>query len=93
MSDEKRTMTCAEFQDSMPELIGSGEKAANHPHVQNCELCRALLADLETIAEAARQLFPVVEPPEKLWAKIESAIKSEDAGDGNQDSVGLMQPH
>jgi len=88
--DGKNTMSCAEFQDRMPELIGSGEKAAHHPHIQTCELCRALLADLETIAEAARQLFPVVEPPEKLWAKIESAIKSEDAG---EDSVGVMQPN
>lgn len=93
MIDEKSTMSCAEFQARMPELIGSGENAANHPHVQNCELCRALLADLETIAEAARQLFPVVEPPEKLWAKIESAIKSEEDGEGSENSVGLLQPH
>ena len=34
-----------------------------------------LLADLETIAEAARQLFPSVEPPDTLWEHIESAIK------------------
>ena len=30
-----------------------------------------------TIAEAARQLFPVVEPPDDLWKHIESAIKDE----------------
>jgi predicted anti-sigma-YlaC factor YlaD len=60
-------------------LIGSGENAANHPHVQNCELCRALLADLETIAEAARQLFPVEDPPDELWNQIESAIQKENA--------------
>ena len=52
-----------------------------HPHMQSCELCRALLADLETIAEAARQLFPAVEPPDELWEHIESAIKSETMGD------------
>jgi len=46
-------------------------------------LCRALLADLETIAEAARKLFPVVDPPEDLWAHIESAIRNED---GDPDS-------
>ena len=59
-------MSCAEFQAQLPELIGSGADAAAHPHIQSCELCRALLADLETIAEAARQLFPVVEPPDEL---------------------------
>ena len=63
----------------MPELIGSGEDVSAHPHLQSCELCRALLADLETIAEAARQLFPIVEPPERgLWEQIESAIKKEE---------------
>jgi hypothetical protein len=70
-------MSCEEFQAQLPELISSGRKAAEHPHIQSCELCRALLADLETIAEAARQLFPTVEPPDKLWEKIESKIKSE----------------
>jgi len=80
MTNDPRTMSCQEFQAHLPELIGSGENAANHPHVQNCELCRALLADLETIAEAALQLFPVEEPPDELWNQIESAIQKENAG-------------
>ncbi|HWG21931.1 MAG TPA: hypothetical protein VG225_15480 [Terracidiphilus sp.] len=78
MIDNPNNMTCEEFQAHMPELIGSGENAAAHPHVQNCALCRALLADLETIAEAARSLFPVEDPPEHLWEQIESAIKHEE---------------
>jgi hypothetical protein len=61
-------------------MIGSGENMAEHEHIRNCELCRALLADLETIAEAARQLFPVEEPPDKLWDQIESAIKNDSNG-------------
>ena len=63
MTKDPNNMTCQEFQALMPELIGSGENASAHPHMQSCALCRALLADLETIAEAARQLFPVVDPP------------------------------
>lgn len=83
MSKDPNNMTCQEFQALMPELIGSGENASAHPHMQSCALCRALLADLETIAEAARQLFPVVDPPEHLWEQIESAIKHEgDPGRG-----------
>jgi len=77
MTDGTDKMTCAEFQAQLAEMIGSGVKVADNEHLQNCELCRALLADLETIAEAARQLFPVEEPSEKLWDQIEQAIKSE----------------
>jgi hypothetical protein len=84
MTIDPNNISCAEFQAQLPELIGTGENIAEHPHIQNCELCRALLADLETIAEAARQLFPSVEPPEDLWAQIESAIKNED-GSSNLD--------
>ena len=55
MTSDPNKMSCAEFQAQLPDLIGSGADAGSHPHVQNCELCRALLADLETIAEAARR--------------------------------------
>jgi len=77
MTQDRYNMTCEEFQAQMPELIGSGQDAGSHPHVLNCALCRALLSDLETIAEAARQLFPVEDPPDRLWDQIESAIKQE----------------
>jgi hypothetical protein len=77
MSEDAKRRACEEFQAQLPELIGSGENVADHPHLRDCELCRALLADLETIAEAARQLFPVEEPPDKLWEQIESKIKRE----------------
>jgi hypothetical protein len=70
-------MSCEEFQAQLAEMIGSGENVAEHEHIRNCDLCRALLADLQTIADAARDLFPVEEPPEKLWDKIETAIKNE----------------
>jgi len=77
MKEDEKEMSCAAFQAQLPDLIGSGETAADHPHLRDCELCRALLADLETIAEAARQLFPIVEPPDELWEHIESALKNE----------------
>jgi hypothetical protein len=88
MRDDLDKKNCAEFQAQLPELIGSGADASAHPHIQSCELCRALLADLETIAEAARQLFPTAEPPDELWEQIESAIKNEEHG---ADS-GLIDP-
>ena len=79
MSEFEDKLSCAAFQAQLPELIGSGEDLTRHPHLKQCELCRALLADLETIAEAARQLFPIEEPPDELWEQIESKIKSEKA--------------
>jgi alpha-beta hydrolase superfamily lysophospholipase len=78
MTHEANNLSCAGFQALLPELIGHGENAAAHPHILGCARCRALLADLETIAEAARQLLPIVEPPDDLWEQIETAIRKED---------------
>jgi hypothetical protein len=58
MASDPKKMSCAEFEALLPELINSGEDAALHPHPQACERCRELLADLETIADAAHKLFP-----------------------------------
>ena len=88
MNGHSKKITCAEFQSQLPELIGSGEDMKSHPHIESCELCRALLADLETIAEAARQLFPSVEPPDDLWKQIESRIQ----GDGGPGGAGDPTP-
>jgi hypothetical protein len=77
------TLSCEQFQALLPELIGSGEDISQHPHMRTCALCRELLAELETIAEAARQLFPTVEPPDDLWNHIESAIKKEEQSGGD----------
>ena len=78
MRNNSETMRCEEFQAQLPELIGSGANISEHSHLKSCELCSALLADLETIAEAARQLFPVVEPPDEVWEQIELAIQHEE---------------
>lgn len=79
MSNDPNQMSCATFQAQLPDLIASGENVADHPHLQSCELCRALLTDLETIAEAARQLLPIEEPPAEVWENIESAIRNEES--------------
>jgi hypothetical protein len=79
MNEDPSNLSCHLFQERLPEMIGSGEDLANQPHLLGCPLCRALLADLETIAEAARQLFPVAEPPDDLWLQIESALQKEEA--------------
>jgi len=81
MSANSDPKACAEFQAQLPELLGSGLDLANHPHLSGCPLCQALLSDLETIAEAARQLLaPVAEPPDQLWEQIESALREQESG-------------
>lgn len=78
MSQYADDVSCAEFQSRLAEMIGAGENLSAHPHMQTCERCRAFVAELEAIAQAARELFPAVEPPDDLWENIESAIKSDD---------------
>ncbi|MGD0098213.1 MAG: hypothetical protein ABSB60_17135 [Terracidiphilus sp.] len=79
MNTFTNNLSCAEFQAQLPELIGSGEVIANHSHFKDCKQCQKLLGDLEAIAEAARHLFPIEEPPDALWNQIESAIENEEA--------------
>ncbi len=79
MTGDPKNMTCQEFQEQLADLIGTGQDVSNHPHLKDCDTCRALLADLQTIADAARQLLPIEPPQEDLWDRIELAIKKEDS--------------
>lgn len=82
MSGEPNKLSCQEFREQLAELIGSGEDVSRHPHLQACDDCQALLADLQTIADAARQLLPVEEQPQDdLWSRIELAIQQEEGAD------------
>lgn len=79
MTGDRENLSCQEFQEQMADLIGTGEDVASHPHLQTCANCRALLADIQTIADAAKQLFRTEEQPqEDLWERIELAIKQEE---------------
>lgn len=78
MTMDPKSMSCEEFQSHLPELVGSGVDVENHPHIQDCDICRQLYEDLQTIADAAKQLLQDQQPEDKLWERIESAIKKED---------------
>jgi hypothetical protein len=78
MIDNRKNMSCEEFQNQLAELIGTGADASSHPHVQSCDLCRAFLGELEAIAAAARELFPVEDPSDRVWEQIQSAIQEEE---------------
>ena len=78
MTTDPKSMSCEQFQAKLSDLVGSGADVENHPHIRECDLCRQLYQELQTIADAARQLFPDQQPEDKLWERIESAIKKED---------------
>jgi len=78
MTEELKDMDCAAFQAQLPELIGTGDKIGDHPHVQSCDLCRAFLEDLEAIAAAAREYFDAVaEPRDEVWLRIQAELEEE----------------
>ena len=58
----------------LSELMEAGVDLNSDPHFESRELYRAFLADIEAIAQAARQMFPAMEPPGEVWEHIESAI-------------------
>jgi predicted anti-sigma-YlaC factor YlaD len=70
-------MTCAEFQERLPELIGSGQSLAEHEHLKSCENCAALVRDLEYIAQQAKLLLPIHDPAPAVWENIQTALKKE----------------
>lgn len=71
---------CAAFQGGMADRIGAGEDLQADPHMLTCERCRALVQELELIAEVAKQLMPAEqEPRDELWSQIQLAIERGDA--------------
>ncbi len=77
--DETADQECAEFQALMPKRIEAGEDLQTFPHMLTCERCRALVRDLEYIAEAARQLIHVeeAEPRDELWERLQAQLAIE----------------
>ena len=76
------SMTAAEFEQYLPELFASGEtgRLSEDPRLARFLAanpdCAALVRDLETIAETAKNLFvPDQEPSDEVWSNIEKKLK------------------
>ena len=80
-------MTCARFEallgDLMEEALDASTREACGRHRATCAACAALLADLDTIREAAA-LLPATAPSRDLWegiaARLDTPVHSIDAG-------------
>lgn len=74
---DKKTMTCAEFQEKLPELFESNVDLSKDEHLKDCENCAALVRDLQYIAAQAKMLLPIHSPSPAVWDNIQSALKKE----------------
>lgn len=72
-----KIMTCAEFQEKLPELFEQQSDLGGQEHLQSCENCAALVRDLEYIASQARLLLPIHDPSPAVWDHIQRAISGD----------------
>jgi hypothetical protein len=81
------TLSCAEFQEQLPDLFASGgngvpEDPSLVEHLKTCDNCSALVRDLQYIADQASLLLqPTLEPSDNVWKRIQEGMDSERAQD------------
>jgi anti-sigma factor RsiW len=73
-------MTCAQYRDAIQELadgsLGPVRRAELQTHLDLCDDCRALAADLQKIRAAAASLEPMA-PPARVWNAIAGELRKE----------------
>jgi anti-sigma factor RsiW len=77
--------TQADINDYVDGSLSLSDRAAVAEHLDQCATCRALADDLRELRRAARELAPI-EPPARLWTKLEQAVR-ESSADGAQPAV------
>jgi hypothetical protein len=78
------SMTCAEFQERLPELFEEQADLSKDEHLQHCENCAALVRDLEYIAQQAKLLLPIHDPSPAVWDTIQNTLRRELSEDGSK---------
>jgi anti-sigma factor RsiW len=72
-------MSCEDYNEAIGELVDGTirpkAKEALERHLQTCQACRSLVADLRRIHEAAASLPPTT-PPLTLWPRIANRLKA-----------------
>ena len=73
-------MYCNQYKDAILELadgtLGPVRRAELQTHLDTCEACRALAADLHKIRAAAPTLEPMV-PPARVWQSIATQLRND----------------
>ena len=87
MTQETKPISCAEFQEHLPELFvtanGNVEDPILKAHLDTCDNCSALVRDLQYIADQARMLLEPAEeePSDDVWSNIRRKLDSEPIDD------------
>lgn len=87
LSATDNTMTCAEFQEKLPELFEAQADLGAEDHLKTCENCAALVRDLEYIAAQAKLLLPIHDPSPAVWEHIQKSIRDGDGSDAKPASA------
>lgn len=70
--------TCEDIQARLSLLVDGGlsaeDQATVRSHVRGCAACRGMLADLDRLRAAARELGPIA-PPDHLWLEVAGQIR------------------
>lgn len=73
-------MACPQYRNSIQELVdgtlGPIRRTELEMHLEQCDDCRALAADLEKIRRAAGELPPLA-PPERVWLQVAGRLRQE----------------
>ena len=83
MTQETKPISCAEFQEHLPELFATANGNVEDPilkaHLDTCDNCSALVRDLQYIADQARMLLEPAEeePSDDVWSNIRRKLDSE----------------
>jgi len=70
-------MTCAEFQQELPDVLEGVSSAEVEAHLSSCSLCSELVSDLKAISEQASELRASEEPDPRVWQNIEAVLRQE----------------
>jgi hypothetical protein len=86
-------MSCEDFNEAIGELVDGNirpkAKEALERHLQTCQSCRSLVADLRRIREAAGSLPPTT-PPLTLWPRIANRLKTRGVEEERVGQVGQV---
>lgn len=69
-------MQCNEFRRQAGDWMEGAHGATATGHLAQCPYCRGLIADLEVIRDAAREL-PEVGPPARVWLALREQLAAE----------------
>jgi hypothetical protein len=71
-------MQCQEFEAVLEQASEQPMPAEAAAHAKQCENCRSLAADLETISTMARELsVPDEQPPARVWTQLRAQLVEE----------------